>query len=402
MACSRIVFLTLVLSVVSSFAVQVPVFLWGDRSKSVPESNPHLKVSSNDFRVILKHELQDDPFTVVFIEETLSVEDFSRKDAKGETSFQYLKDNVEDSVYLPSVENPLSVLNKLADPKKVYRAKLTEDGLSGDFHADSGKFLFINLKDAREGETRADMLLRHDDFIGDLYAKLQEDNSVVAIYTAHFPSWTVPDTHSRVRRQANETQANGHDYTLDGLRLYVQSIDYGAMAANGSLGNLISSSTVFDNNNTVVMNTTMQFSAATLTLNFRLQAGYWFFDTVTFQQDSLVQELAAKSEVYALDGFAYRCGERISFAATNETEYNVTFIDMKVQPFFKTLNASDMVFGDSFNCVGFFTVPIWSGLFVVFILLSITFYGIMMMLDIRTMDRFDDPKGKTITINASD
>jgi hypothetical protein len=74
----------------------------------------------------------------------------------------------------------------------------------------------------------------------------------------------------------------------------------------------------------------------------------------------------------------------------------------QVQPFFKTLNESEMVFGDSFNCVGFFSVPIWSGLFVVFILLSITFYGIMMMMDIRTMDRFDDPKGKTITINAAE
>lgn len=57
---------------------------------------------------------------------------------------------------------------------------------------------------------------------------------------------------------------------------------------------------------------------------------------------------------------------------------------------------------DSFNCVGFFSAPIWSGLFVVFILLAITFYGIIMMMDIRTMDRFDDPKGKTITINASE
>lgn len=57
-------------------------------------------------------------------------------------------------------------------------------------------------------------------------------------------------------------------------------------------------------------------------------------------------------------------------------------------------------FDDAYDCVGFTTVPIWSGLFVTLILLLILTFGITMMLDIRTMDRFDDPKGKTITVTA--
>lgn len=77
-------------------------------------------------------------------------------------------------------------------------------------------------------------------------------------------------------------------------------------------------------------------------------------------------------------------------------------INFQIQPFFEPKTNTTQAFGDSFNCIGFFSAPIWASLFVTFILLLITFYGIMMMLDIRTMDRFDDPKGKTITINTAE
>lgn len=59
-------------------------------------------------------------------------------------------------------------------------------------------------------------------------------------------------------------------------------------------------------------------------------------------------------------------------------------------------------FGDAYDCVGFTSVPIWSALFVTAILLFIMTFGLTMMMDIKTMDRFDDAKGKTITINATD
>lgn len=283
MACSRLVFLTLVLSVVSSFAVHVPVYIWGDLPTTGIKSNPLSKVSADGFRTLLKQELTSDPLAVVFIEETLSVEDFSRKNAEGETSFPYLHANIGDSVYIPSVENALRVLNKIADPEKVDHVKLTDEGLSADINPESGNFLFVNLKDAREGESRAELLRRHNDFMEDMFSKLRERyDSVVAIYTAHYPSWTVPEYHSRVRRQAtsNETAAivtSPHDYVLDGLRLYTSGILLGEDGKIVALDTALSNSTSFNTNNTVVMNTTLQFSEASLTLNFRLKSGYWFF-----------------------------------------------------------------------------------------------------------------------------
>lgn len=59
-------------------------------------------------------------------------------------------------------------------------------------------------------------------------------------------------------------------------------------------------------------------------------------------------------------------------------------------------------FGPCNDCIGYFSAGIWGGLFVVILLLFILFYGICNMMDIRTMDRFDDPKGKTIIVSAQE
>lgn len=399
MAFCRLVLPILVLSVVSSYAnIQVPVFIWGDLKTSI-KSNPLSNIGQDEFESILKRELEAEPFTVVFIDETLSVEDFSRKNSEGETSFPYLHANIGNAAYLPSVEEALDVLNNLADPEKADRVKLTENGLSAEFEPESEKILFINLKDAREGESREVMLRRHNDFMQEAFTKLEKQyGKVVAVYTAEYPSWTVPKGLSRSRRQAQEGSI---DTALEGLKLYAQNIILTVGSETTNLNNLQSSSSEF---NGTTMSTTMNFGGNSITLNFAQQAGYWFFNSVNLTRTSpaVNEQLLPNSEVFAVMGFSYRCGQTISFSGGETQTYNLIFQNLKVQPFFTANSNSTLEFGDSVNCVGFFTVPIWSGLFVVFILLAITFYGIMMMMDIRTMDRFDDPKGKTITINTAE
>ncbi|XP_013139302.1 PREDICTED: uncharacterized protein LOC106103932 [Papilio polytes] len=399
MAYCRLVFPLLVLSVVQSYASSVPVFLWGDLSKTSLKSNPLAAVSEKEFEDVLKEELSGDPFTVIFIEETLSVEDFSSKTLDGEVPLKYLRSNLGDSYYLPSVSNALEALNSFADVEKENHVKLTENGLSAEIEPEGGKFLFIELKDANEKDTRAELLRRHNDVMEDMFAKLHNRyEKVVAIYTARNPSWTVSESH-RVRRQATE---DNKVYRLDGLLLYVEDLMLTELNKTIHLDNLESSTSTFnDTSNT--MTTSMKFGADEIQLNFVHKNGYWTFENVVLTRPSTIEVLYPELEVYSLSEWSYRCAENVTFASVNGTiNYAVTFRDMQVQPFFKTTNASDLVFGDTFNCIGFFSVPIWSGLFVVFIFLAITFYGIMMMLDIRTMDRFDDPKGKTITINAAE
>lgn len=59
-------------------------------------------------------------------------------------------------------------------------------------------------------------------------------------------------------------------------------------------------------------------------------------------------------------------------------------------------------FGQAVDCIPYFNIEIWTGLFVVFLMLFILTWGLQMLMDVNTNDRFDDPKGKTITISATD
>ncbi|WAR26508.1 VAS1-like protein [Mya arenaria] len=57
---------------------------------------------------------------------------------------------------------------------------------------------------------------------------------------------------------------------------------------------------------------------------------------------------------------------------------------------------------DVWECVEFFTVPIWMGIISTLFLILILFYGLTMIANITTMDRFDDPKAKTITVTVNE
>jgi len=84
----------------------------------------------------------------------------------------------------------------------------------------------------------------------------------------------------------------------------------------------------------------------------------------------------------------------------DEERISLVFPKYQIQPFFEPTR--EVKFGVAVDCVEFFTSGIWCGIFVVFILLLIGAWGIIMIMDINTMDRFDDPKGKTITIAATE
>lgn len=274
MAYCRLAFIFVILSVVQCItSVQVPVFLWGDLAKVSEKSNPLTVVTSPEFRVLLKHELEEDPFTVIFVEETLSVEDFSLKNSDGETSYPYLHSIIGNALYLPSVEYPLRVLNKFADPENVDHIKLTENGLSEDIVPQSGKYLFINLKDAEEGESRSDLLRRHNDFMQSTLDNLSsKHDSVVALYTAHYPSWTVPL--SRARRQAADVDiSNG--YILNGLRIYFSQVVFNNGNGDSNLTYTGAGDTVV---NYTTQSSTLKFNDDTdVALNFLSKGGYWFF-----------------------------------------------------------------------------------------------------------------------------
>lgn len=123
------------------------------------------------------------------------------------------------------------------------------------------------------------------------------------------------------------------------------------------------------------------------------------------------------NELYYPRSRVYGFGERWSFGCGNLTleaaaprestnRKSIHFIGFRFQPSFTRRvpeeDEPNIKFGPCNDCTGFFSPAIWGALFVIIILVSILFYGLSSMMEIRTMDRFDDPKGKTIIINAAD
>lgn len=79
----------------------------------------------------------------------------------------------------------------------------------------------------------------------------------------------------------------------------------------------------------------------------------------------------------------------------NSSAWRLNFIDFQIQGFGLS-NTGDFSYAS--DCASFFTPAIWMGLLTVLLMLLILVYGLHMIMQVNTMDRFDDPKGPTISV----
>jgi len=61
-------------------------------------------------------------------------------------------------------------------------------------------------------------------------------------------------------------------------------------------------------------------------------------------------------------------------------------------------NVAGSDFAYASDCAGFFTPGIWMGLLTSLLMVLVLTYGLHMIMQLRTMDRFDDPKGPAISV----
>lgn len=161
----------------------------------------------------------------------------------------------------------------------------------------------------------------------------------------------------------------------------------------------ITSMDVKDTNNTA-MSVTLSGTGSSLTFDVTHSSGYFYMKNVKWDKVQF-----RSTDVYSPTDFSYFCGNLTLYGADTAevpNPYTLKWNSLQFQAPFGFTSDAKFVFSDPWHCVGFFTGGILSGLLIVALLLSISFVGVCWMMDINTMDRFDDPKGKTITINASD
>lgn len=404
----------------------VPLLIWGPNYELLKdEAFPFLKqVSSDEFvNHFMKNVLKDNskrPPILVFVEETLSTEDFSALVTKYENPFPSLEAiaNENNLEFLPSVESPVTALSS----SNVKSYGFTSSDVSLDelenIKLKNNVIYLVNLEDADSKEDRPEMLLRHDDRIGKLYNKLiKSNNDIVAILTGRYSSWTEPwaEEVSRIRRQANDTgRANESapskpaeaksGIVLETRSALIYTKKPPVLKIDDKEVNLYSTSGVIDDREKwqrAIFSFTTDLGPLKLRFRFENSSNmYWSLSQVELELPSTngMVLLTTSRQISAPYDYSFHSSSPVVFSKGTTS---LTFSDIQVQPW-KSPTEQLKKFGVAEDDTTFFTIPIWTGLIVVGLLGIILMWALSMIMDIRTMDQFDDPKGKTITVNVTD
>jgi len=154
----------------------------------------------------------------------------------------------------------------------------------------------------------------------------------------------------------------------------------------------------------------------TFNITYRRAFGWWelselavvatgdFVEKGNFSQTfngSVMRSMA----IGASKNFSYACGQPptiyYSMDEKKTTVYGLKFKNLQIQPFEWRKSAGNFT-NDVDDCVPFFSIGIWMFLIVAAVLLLVIFFGIGMISSLKTMDRFDDPKGKPLVISAKE
>jgi len=419
--CFEILFCCFVLLVCGSYGADfVPVFMWeSSKPTDVKITSPALrKYSTDEFADFFVHKLSlfsKKPLVVVFTEENLSVEDFSWQDLAESSAFPYLESvstrgaNVD---FLLSVDNPLRALRRLE--KLGYKWQTVRDPDTMTVPERGGVVMEVKMDDAKGDEDRPDLLKRHDKMISRIYSRLvSRRDDVVGVYTGRFNSWIEPENEPvlhRVRRQVAEPTPNATYLLFNTSTILIYASSHPNLTVEGVSSNLtLLNRTVTPNEGPTFQSVSAKFTSTSsseqITLRFYFynstsSFGYWSLENVTYTvtgNETRVITLTPESSIIAPVTFSFHCSSPTVFQSEN-LGVTLTLHNFQAQPFLTKVVA----FGDAYSCEMFFTPPIWSGIFVTSILALIMIWGLVMIMDIRTMDQFDDPKGKTITVNVSE
>ncbi|XP_061684387.1 V-type proton ATPase subunit S1-like [Syngnathoides biaculeatus] len=142
---------------------------------------------------------------------------------------------------------------------------------------------------------------------------------------------------------------------------------------------------------------------------YPVSARNWFtLDSVQLQSNGVTASFVGSRAIYAPAEYSFHCQSVSSFGDAllvpnstnpNVSDWRLNFIDFQIQGFGLT-NTTDFSYAS--DCAGFFTPGIWMGLLTSLLMLSIFVYGLHMIMQLNTMDRFDDPKGPSISVPQSE
>ncbi|XP_070154330.1 uncharacterized protein [Polyergus mexicanus] len=342
-----------------------PVVIWCSHNESsdynsplkIARSNPRQKLSSEEFEEILSQSDVTEP-TIVVAEE-LCVEDLKNNKVLS------IATNGSRLYYFPRVLKPNTIFEKIYSDKRIRTIEDINDDHELNMilkDTDSSECIALTGKQCRYSQTE------------------------------------------RIKREAAENNTAEFKIKTDKVLFYSSKSLYFEAPGNPQKALELPASKVIgasthEKNDTLIL--TIKFSNIEVIDNLMLDfffpiksMGYYTLDKINYDINGKNGVLLTKRDIYFPKTFSYHCSLHTIFA--NDTvRLNIT--DMQVQ-----VNHKNATFSDAYDCVGFTSIPIWTGIFVTAILALIMIWALTMIMDIRTMDRFDDPKGKTITISSAE
>uniref|UniRef100_A0A1A8G913 ATPase, H+ transporting, lysosomal accessory protein 1a n=2 Tax=Nothobranchius korthausae TaxID=1143690 RepID=A0A1A8G913_9TELE len=413
-----------------SSTAQVPLLMWS--SDSLPPLAPatagHI-TSHEEVTAYLSYVFGSGSHTVLlFLQDKLSKDDFTLYGGvfgnKQESAFQHLEAALHSSssVTLPALEwTGLSAISTLLQEKLGVPPLLVDaDTLSQlSINTSVNNLLLVHLPYCSNSlETCKEVLNDNDQIIGNVLSFLKDkDVSYTAMYTGLQPSRVIseaPVPNQHVGRTVLQTVEDDVKppimYPESGspcIMLWAQNLNVDIASGAGWLDLALQShSTVGSMCNST--NSLLVLNYPNYTLSFSMSQRFyptsarnWFtLDQVQLRSFNQTETFIGSRGIYAPAEYSYRCQtvrsyqDALLIPADITSQWRLDFTDFQIQGF----SLASGNFSYASDCAGFFTAGIWMGLVTSLLMLLIFVYGLHMIMQLNTMDRFDDPKGPTISV----
>ncbi|XP_026099617.1 V-type proton ATPase subunit S1b [Carassius auratus] len=440
--------LLFICSIYSCYA-QAPLLMWTSDGSNMPhlaQPTAGQTVSGGQLASYLKSALSIAPHNVLlFLQDKLSMEDF--------TMYGGVFGNKQDSAFL-NVESALQTSSSpLVLPSLDWSASHSIlELLQGELgipavHIDPSTLKEIKLNTAQPsllavhlpytaGDRTKELLLKNDAIIGEVLDMFKsQDVPYTAVYTGLKPSRVIEDTpvmaehsvgrsllqapsESPVKPPLVVNSAEGKPCillwadtllaTYSGIQVdLARSIFNGSANVTGSVCNNTLSRLVLNYQNVLNLRS-LRLIFSMRKIFFPVSARDWsVVEQVVLEYDGQRAIFNASRGIYSPAEYSFHC-QNVSSAQSpllvprsatdNATQWTLSFTDFQIQGF----NVTGENFSYASDCAGFFTPGIWMGLLTSLLMVFILTYGLHMIMQIRTMDRFDDPKGPAISVPQSE
>ncbi|ELU03158.1 hypothetical protein CAPTEDRAFT_223026 [Capitella teleta] len=417
MGCLTLLALFATISVISA-SEKAPVLLWSNNKEQALPSSLIGHTTEN-----LGDGFMDaDQNLIVFLQDKLSLDDITKhadvfNEASDGATFHHLKGLMEQhhSAYLPSVSSPVSLVQNLREKFDGAVHDVSGESLA-DVAFDDAKKNLVMVTLPSTAVAKETALSKIDG----IFERMTREMSALkkpftAVYTGRGSSQAPAESFYQGRHLL-ATADPGANYTFINLTgciyFYMTQVDFYYFTEHWELPqnpDVDPSSDCTNGTISLILNypamtglTDLQFIFEFSSTPSRMWTLDYFNLTYTVSGNSTGSGNNVPMSTALIpdtpEKFSYHCyqGPMINETGKNVTnQAAVVFTSLQVQAF----NLSES-FGYYNDCVGFFTIPIWTGIITTLLLVSILTFGVLMLLSIQTMDRFDDPKGKAITVNV--